>query len=445
MAKPGLIQTLRQRNVTRLSLDLSRNAHQQVKGGPLQTVLIGHSAAGKSAILEWLDFNRAACDMDVFAARNKRPISADTLREMLERGRELPLFVLSNRLDLIDEVIAAREAGGFTDVNFLYLRRPKAKLFELLSFVNSDGMRHTLPPAANYSRLHQGFERKYLQLADSEIDYAGASIEELAFVFGQIFRRPPIDAPRPAEKGPPPNVLGDDPEFFHEYFKVLGEAPAFPIIGAEEMRAITAGGYQVFDARKFPPPPDAASICGKKLGDLKWRDDEFTGKSVVEIGCQLGFFTFTALAYGAREAVGFDLNKRFVAEANRIAANYKTNICNWNANRAKFVTKRFDPGDMLPFVPDVLVAHSIVHWWVIQNPGMHLEEIMRWLKTACGEAVYFEGCVTAEEEIMKQNNVAMDRYNERLFLQVCGRLFSKVDYIGRCSYNPRRIVAKLFK
>ncbi len=56
----------------------------------------------------------------------------------------------------------------------------------------------------------------------------------------------------------------------------------------------------------------------------------------------------TALARGAEQVFGFDLNPRFIEAANNIAANYKLNVCKWPEDKARFATRRFNPGDVFP-------------------------------------------------------------------------------------------------
>ncbi len=63
-----------------------------------------------------------------------------------------------------------------------------------------------------------------------------------------------------------------------------------------------------------------------------------------------------------------------------------------------------------------------------------------WLRDNVNYALYFEGCVTADETIMKQHKVDLKTYNEKLFLDELAAVFSKVDFVGHCSYNPQRIV-----
>ena len=125
---------------------------------------------------------------------------------------------------------------------------------------------------------------------------------------------------------------------------------------------------------------------------------------MLEIGSQLGFFGFTALALGAKRVVGLDLNPRFVSEANKIAIHYKT-LCGWESDRARFRTHSIDVGETFPENPDIIVANSIVHWFFIHGRKVTLREVFTWLRDNVNYALYFEGCVTADETIMKQHKV----------------------------------------
>jgi hypothetical protein len=91
------------------------------------------------------------------------------------------------------------------------------------------------------------------------------------------------------------------------------------------------------------------------------------------------------------------------------------------------------------------VANSILHWFFIHGPKVSLREVFGWLRDNLDQALYFEGCVTADEDIMKQHKVSYDVFNEKLFLGELAAVFPKVDFVGRCSYNPKRIVVRAYK
>jgi hypothetical protein len=165
---------------------------------------------------------------------------------------------------------------------------------------------------------------------------------------------------------------------------------------------------------------------------------------VLEIGSQLGFFAFRALGLGASMVLGIEQNSRFAAEANKLALHYKK-LCRWQADLARFGNMTLMPGDAIPPKPDIIVANSIFHWWIIQDKTARVAEILEWLKAGCEHAVYFEGCVDASEPILTQHEVAPERYNEQDFVKQCERVFRTVQFVGRCSYNDKRIVLRLLK
>ncbi len=103
-----LINQLASHNVTRFATDLQKSVVSRGRACAFRTVIIGHSAAGKSAILEQLSFDRTACDMDRFVSVGHRSISVNSFLEMLTLGRELPLFVLSEQ--------ASTSSRGFSPV-----------------------------------------------------------------------------------------------------------------------------------------------------------------------------------------------------------------------------------------------------------------------------------------------------------------------------------------
>ncbi len=166
--------------------------------------------------------------------------------------------------------------------------------------------------------------------------------------------------------------------------------------------------------------------------------------SVTELGSQLGFFAFTAASLGASSVIGTDVNPTFVSAANRIAAQYKRTQ-GWPDDRVMFRTQRLEVGQPIIGDPDIIVVNAIIHWFIIQNPDITIEDVLVWLRDAANKGVYFEGCVTAEEEIMRQHGVPLERYSEDLFLKAGERVFREQHFVGRCTYHPKRIVVRWLK
>src|SRR6185312_9582996 len=327
-------------------------------------------------------------------------------------------------------------------------------IIENLKRVNTDGLLHPQGIVDEFPRYYEAFERRYRALCDAQIDYHGRSLAELTEMVRIAINCLAKEWVPPAgelwaDSAQQKRVSGRERAFYRDYTSVLAEAkatrsPPRPLT-ISEMKAITAGGYQAFDANSFPPTAAPESTAFKKQGDLRWEKHEFEGRSVLEIGCQLGFFTFQAAALGARQCLGLDISKRFVDEANKISVNYKLSVCGWHNDMVRFALAEIIPGRPLPFKPDIIVANSIVHWWMIQNKHLTIHSILEWLHDSCRYGLYFEGCVSADEEIMRRNNVPLSRYNEEAFLEACHAIFGTVVLIGRCSYDPRRLVVRLLK
>jgi len=425
-------------------------------------VLIGHSAAGKSAALTRLPFDRSQRDMDVYCQQHRVPPTIDVLLEMAAALAECHIIIASNDSTFLTALTSSRRDERLERFLFVYLRRPPEMVYSHLSLENTDGQYHRPMPFPDYKVLYKSFHSLYELIYDIEIQYNGNTIPNLSRIvcicltsfIGEKMQSPedlPTHTSSPSCSGdsvPDAKTVTAIGESFSEYFELLRIADAsnkqFIALTAPEMTRITAGGYQSFNSATFPPKAAEHSIAATKWRDLKWTPSDFLGKSTLELGSQLGFFSFNAAALGATECVGVDLNKTFVNEANKIAINYKKFICRWPDDRVRFMTSKINVGDQFPLM-DIVIANSIIHWWIIQNKELTLPDALKWLHSMCRYGVYFEGCVSATEEIMTRNSVSIDRYNEALFINSCQDIFSEVNYIGRCTYNKERVVLRLLK
>ena len=63
-------------------------------------------------------------------------------------------------------------------------------------------------------------------------------------------------------------------------------------------------------------------ICANDKWPLFGNHIDWTGKTVLDIGCQCGYSAFQACAYGAREAIGWDVRPSALAVADAMRAEY---------------------------------------------------------------------------------------------------------------------------
>lgn len=141
-----------------------------------------------------------------------------------------------------------------------------------------------------------------------------------------------------------------------------------------------------FDGVRFP---------GERNWEQRWsylRDaTRYSGKRVLELGCNLGLLsTWVLHSAGADAVLGVDHNPDIVAAARRVAAVYDV--------VPRFAVIDFDRDDgwedeLAAFDPDIVTALNVDHW--LQNPERFLSFIGRFSE------VIFEGHGSAADEYRK--------------------------------------------
>jgi ribosomal protein L11 methyltransferase len=86
--------------------------------------------------------------------------------------------------------------------------------------------------------------------------------------------------------------------------------------------------------------------------DPEFKDLDFKGKSVCDLGCNMGHFSFYASERGASEVVGYDLDPRVVAGARKLAGLYSVDnvefkVCNFIKDLPE---RTFDMGMLIDII-----------------------------------------------------------------------------------------------
>ncbi|WP_419778417.1 methyltransferase domain-containing protein [Maridesulfovibrio sp.] len=92
--------------------------------------------------------------------------------------------------------------------------------------------------------------------------------------------------------------------------------------------------------------------------DPEFKDLDFTGKSVCDLGCNMGHFSFYARERGAREVVGYDLEPKVVAGALKLAGLYSMDkvdfrVCNFAYEEPE---RTFDLGMLIDILGKMNIA-----------------------------------------------------------------------------------------
>ena len=144
--------------------------------------LVGHSAAGKSSCLQYLNVERNA-DMDIALGTRQSPSLDEALAWMTDSSRP-PIIAVSNHEEMLKALHAAKVCGSHAEllsqIRFVYLHKPKDRLARHLSKPSAGGsfrpkacQDYTL---AEYRRFHKMFT----DLADDVFDCSSNSVQETA-------------------------------------------------------------------------------------------------------------------------------------------------------------------------------------------------------------------------------------------------------------------------
>ena len=97
-----------------------------------------------------------------------------------------------------------------------------------------------------------------------------------------------------------------------------------------------------------------ASGVGENIDgiDPEFKDLDFTGKSVCDLGCNMGHFSFYACERGARDVVGYDVEPKVIAGAKKLADLYSVKhvdfeICDFTKERP---VRTFDMGMLIDII-----------------------------------------------------------------------------------------------
>ena len=144
--------------------------------------LIGHSAAGKSSCLRYMN-SEANADMDVALGTTKSPTLETAIRWMIEECRP-PMIAVSNHEEMLKALHAAKACGSHTTflsrIYFVYLHKPIDRLARHLARATPGGS--IRPQLAQHYTLseYERFHKMFMDLADRVIDCSSNSVRETA-------------------------------------------------------------------------------------------------------------------------------------------------------------------------------------------------------------------------------------------------------------------------
>ena len=192
--------------------------------------------------------------------------------------------------------------------------------------------------------------------------------------------------------------------------------------------------YERYDPDTLEPVNGETFV---RLQELGWRSEDFSGKTVLDIGCNSGLLTMYVLRLGAARVHACDVQPLLVEFVSRVVETRKLPV---RVTKTAFNDLRPDQDKA-----DVVLFMEVLHWAVSQ--GLELRRVIQQLAELTGEILYIEFPWSIKEpSIQKQTTLTEERYSADAVLDELTRHFTDVRvvrfmrYFGFASQSVRVLI-----
>ena len=184
----------------------------------------------------------------------------------------------------------------------------------------------------------------------------------------------------------------------------------------------SACAYEIYDPETLEPKNDSTYI---RLMELGWRADEFSGKTVLDIGANSGILSVYAHQLGASSVHSTDVQTPLVDFFSAVVARHSLPI---TVERRSF--HELDPAR---HSADIVCLMEVLHWIVDQGGGV--ADAIRHVARLTRETLYLETPWDIREpSIARKGIVREDQYNMELILRELSRHFRDVQVVRFMTY-----------
>lgn len=217
------------------------------------------------------------------------------------------------------------------------------------------------------------------------------------------------------------------------------EPPTFEAVAGERGGLARVGGYQRFTVSGRVPVPDAADrklAVKRALLEPFFSPRVMSGRTVLDVGGNAGFFSLWALARGAAGATSIDVDPDYVALSTRVAE--QQGVTGFRA----VMTGLPEWGE----AADVTLAFAMVHWLYGCTTGWgSLSDVVDQLAARTRALLLVEWVAPEDPAIaffghLNRGGASPVGYDYGLFLEALGRRFEVVEQAGVVS-PTRRLLA----
>ena len=175
-----------------------------------------------------------------------------------------------------------------------------------------------------------------------------------------------------------------------------------------------------------------------RLQELGWSKEDFSGRTVLDIGCNSGLLTMYAVRLGARRVLACDVQQPFVEFVSRVAEakNLPVTVADTPLHKLR----------LEEHAADIVLFMEVLHWAVSQ--GLKLRDVIRQLSELTQLILYIEFPWSVKEpSIQRQTKLTEEDYAADIVLDELTKYFAEVSvtrfmhYFGFSS-GSRRVLIK---
>jgi tetratricopeptide (TPR) repeat protein/SAM-dependent methyltransferase len=200
----------------------------------------------------------------------------------------------------------------------------------------------------------------------------------------------------------------------------------------KDNRGVKGCTYCQYDASTLKPLNEQTSSRIKESGLLEF---DFIGKSVLDIGCNLGLFSLIAAQRGARKVTGIDVTEEFITASNEALQTFWNNLDEEQHGNIDVSFQRANFSDLDParFRSDVVLCYEVIHWLTAQ--GIPLSESIRKLKAITAQDLLLETpWDVGEPSIIQGTKLTKEQYDAETIFRELLKNFGYVRIICFTTY-----------
>ncbi len=183
-----------------------------------------------------------------------------------------------------------------------------------------------------------------------------------------------------------------------------------------------ACAYEVYDPKTLMPGNESTFV---RLMELGWKDTEFSGRRVLDIGANTGILSLRAHQLGASSVQAVDVQAPLVEFFASVVARHKLPI---TVERRSFAQL-----DQAKDAADIVLFMEVLHWIVDQ--GGNVPDTIAKLAALTHDTLYLETPWDIHEpSIASKGIITEERYNIELILRELSRHFTDVQVVRFMTY-----------